>query len=250
MIYPSELERIIFEIAPFEMAEEWDNVGLLIDCGNSTDKVLFSLDASLEAISEAEELGCKIIVSHHPVIFHPLKRIISGSAVETAIRKGISVISAHTNFDSAEGGINDVLSKLLGLEEVVIVEHMPRVGYIPNGPVPLEEFAGYVKEKLSIPSVSIADAGLPVKKVMILGGAGGSYFRIAKSHGCDTLLTGEASHDEGVDAKALGVNIVVAGHYGTENPGMPAFCDLVRKKIGNKAECILSRRNCDPYYSK
>ena len=75
---------------------------------------------------------------------------------------------------------------------------------------------------------------------MILGGAGGSYFRIAKSHGCDTLLTGEASHDEGVDAKALGVNIVVAGHYGTENPGMPALCDLVRKNILFKVRFCIS----------
>jgi putative NIF3 family GTP cyclohydrolase 1 type 2 len=150
MISPSELERIIFEIAPQDLAEEWDNVGLLIDCGNKTDRILFSLDASVDAIEEAEELGCNIIVTHHPVIFHPLKRIVYGSAVETAIRKGISIISAHTNFDSAENGMNDILCGLLGLEDIIKSGHMFRIGIVPGSPVPLSAFSSFVKEKLTL----------------------------------------------------------------------------------------------------
>ncbi len=250
MISPSELEKIIFEIAPPELAEEWDNVGLLIDCGHTTDRILFSLDASVEAIEEAEELGCNIIVTHHPVIFHPLKRIVFGSAVETAVRKGISVISAHTNFDSADNGINDVLCGLLGLKDVRKSSRMFRVGTVPGSPVSLDVFSSFVKEKLALSSVSVADAGKPVKNVMVLGGAGGSYFAEAKSLGCDTLLTGEASHDEGIDSVIAGINIVAAGHFGSENPGMSVFCELVQKRLGDRADCILSIRNRDPFSIK
>lgn len=247
MITPKELEKIVETVAPPELAEEWDNVGLLVDAGVPADRILFSLDATAEAIEEAEETGCHIIVTHHPLIFHPLKRVSDGSAVAMAMRKGISVISAHTNYDTADGGINDVLAGWLGLKEVAPVAAMGRCGVLPDGPMTMKQFAAFVKERLGVDGLRVADCGRLVNRVMVLGGSGGDFVAAALEAGCDTLLTGEAAHHEGIEAKALGVNLVVAGHFGTENPGMPAFCAAVQKLIGDRAECRMSVRNRDPF---
>ena len=247
MITPKELEKIVETVAPADLAEEWDNVGLLIDAGIPADRILFALDATTDTIEEAKESGCGIIVTHHPLIFHPLKRVADGSAVSMAIRKGISVISAHTNYDSADGGINDVLAKWLGLEEIAPVATMGRYGIRPDGPMTMLQFAAFVKERLGVEGLRVADAGKPVRRVMVLGGSGGDFAAAAKEAGCDTLLTGEAAHHEGIEARALGVNLVVAGHFGTENPGMPAFCAAVQKLVGDRAECRMSVRNRDPF---
>ena len=247
MITPTEMEKIVNSVAPAELAEEWDNVGLLVDAGLPTDRILFALDATADAIEEAGETGCGIIVTHHPLIFHPLKRVSDGSAVALALRKGISVISAHTNYDSADGGINDVLARWLDLEKITPVETMGRAGVLPDGPIALKQFASFVKERLGVEGLRVADAGIPVHRVMVLGGSGGDWVAAAKEAGCDTLLTGEAAHHEGIEAKAIGVNLVVAGHFGTENPGMPAFCAAVQKLVGDRAECRVSVRNRDPF---
>ena len=236
MITPKELEKIVETVAPHELAEEWDNVGLLVDAGNPAERILFALDATAEAIGEAEETGCGIIVTHHPLIFHPLKRVSDGSAVAMAMRKGISVLSAHTNFDSADGGINDVLADRLSLQEIVPVSTMGRSGNLADGPMMLKEFAAFVKERLGVDGLLVADAGRPVHRVMVLGGSGGDFAAAALEAGCDTLLTGEAAHHEGIEARMLGVNLVVAGHFGTENPGMPAFCAAVQKIVGDREE--------------
>ncbi|MBR5502556.1 MAG: Nif3-like dinuclear metal center hexameric protein, partial [Oscillospiraceae bacterium] len=118
MITPRELEQLVAQIAPPEAAEEWDNVGLLLDSGAPTDRILFALDATVQAVEEAKKLGCGVIVTHHPLIFHPLRRIEAGSPVQLAAKAGISVISAHTNFDTAAGGVNDLLAEMFGLLDV------------------------------------------------------------------------------------------------------------------------------------
>ncbi|MBR3000888.1 MAG: Nif3-like dinuclear metal center hexameric protein [Oscillospiraceae bacterium] len=246
MITASELEKVLFEIAPPELAEEWDNVGIMVDSCKASDKILFALDCTEEVIGEAKDRGCGIVVTHHPFIFHPLKRIDGRMAVYSAIRSDVSVLSVHTNYDAANNGVNDVLSSAIRLTDVETAG-MGRTGYLDGGPVSLKSFCHMLKEELNAGTLEAADAGIPVHKVMVVGGSGGDFLSLAKENGCDTLLTGEAAHHEGIEAHVLGVNLVVAGHFRTENPSIPNLCRLVQEKIGNKAECFVSVRNTDPF---
>ena len=114
-----DVYKAINEIAPFSLAEDWDNVGLLIGSKDQqAARVLTALDATDAVIDEAAQWGAQLIVTHHPVIFSPLKAIPADSTVYRLIRQGIGVISAHTNLDIADGGVNDQLARLLGLTDL------------------------------------------------------------------------------------------------------------------------------------
>ena len=248
MITPRELEQLVAQIAPPEAAEEWDNVGLLLDSGAPTDRILFALDATVQVVEEAKNLGCGVIVTHHPLIFHPLRRIEAGSPVQLAAKAGISVISAHTNFDTAAGGVNDLLAEMFGLLDVCSAADIGRAGTLPQGSMSAAEFAAHVKQTLGLDAVSAVDGGVPVHRVLVIGGGGGSYIGRVKEAGCDTLLTGEAAHHELLQAKQEGINMVVAGHFATEDPTMQGLCAAVQRLVGERAVCILSKENRDPAF--
>ena len=100
--------------APLELAESWDNPGLLVDCGHEVSRVLVTLDITPEVVEEAVAGGCELIVSHHPVIFSPLKKLTPRGVSFQLVQKGISAICMHTNLDAAEGGVNEVLAGIFG----------------------------------------------------------------------------------------------------------------------------------------
>ena len=103
-------------MAPLELAESWDNPGLLVDCGGEVSRVLVALDVTAETLAEAEQNGCQLIVTHHPVIFHPLKKLSPADLPFQLVQKGISAICMHTNLDAAEGGVNEVLAGIFGMK--------------------------------------------------------------------------------------------------------------------------------------
>ena len=107
-----EMQRM----APLELAESWDNPGLLVDCGGEVSRVLVALDVTAETLAEAEQNGCQLIVTHHPVIFHPLKKLSPADLPFQLVQKGISAICMHTNLDAAEGGVNEVLAGIFGMK--------------------------------------------------------------------------------------------------------------------------------------
>ena len=113
-----EIRAFLEELAPSALAEEWDNVGTLVDCGGNVTSVMTALDITGETLAEAELSGCQLIVSHHPVIFRPLRRVDRTEVVYRMIKKSISGICMHTNLDTAAGGVNDQLAALFGLGEV------------------------------------------------------------------------------------------------------------------------------------
>ena len=242
-----ELKDILFEIAPADLAEEWDNVGIMVDSGKETDSILFALDCTDAVLDEAKQKGCGIVVTHHPFIFHGVKTISAGTALYSAVHEDISVLSIHTNYDAAVNGVNDVLSERLELDDVTDAGPMGRKGYVKDGPVDLCSFCAFVKERLNILYVDVADAGQKVHKVMVLGGSGGDFLTIAKEQGCDTLVTGEASHHDAIDARAMGINLIAAGHYATENPSIPNLCRMVQERLGERADCYVSLSNSDPF---
>ncbi|MEG2234441.1 MAG: Nif3-like dinuclear metal center hexameric protein [Oscillospiraceae bacterium] len=243
MINAIKVNEAVNEIAPYELTEQWDNCGLLVDCAEETDKILFALDVTNEVVAEAKELCCGIIVSHHPAIFQGKKALADGDPVLTAAKEHISLIAAHTCFDMAQGGVNDVLCKILGVENASLFE-CGRGGILKKDSA--KSLAEFVKEKLGCACVKYIDAGCKIEKVAIIGGSAGEFIGQAKWMGYDAFITGEIKHHEALFAKQIGLTVISAGHFETENPAMEAMLELVSEKIGNKDECLLSKKNTNP----
>ena len=111
--------------APLELAESWDNPGLLVDCGREVSRVLVTLDITPEVVEEAAAGGCELIVSHHPVIFSPLKKLTPRDVSFQLVQKSISAICMHTNLDAAEGGVNEVLAGIFGMRDWEVCRSWP-----------------------------------------------------------------------------------------------------------------------------
>ena len=243
-------------IAPLDLAESWDNVGLLVDCGGEIRRVLVTLDITPEVVDEAAAKGCALIVSHHPVIFSPLKKLSAADVPFQLVQKGISAICMHTNLDAAEGGVNEVLAGIFGMREwSVFAEGCGRVGSID--PISVPELAKKAQAELakrcnrpvdgSTPvQVKFADTGKTVRRLAVISGAGGSLFEDALAQEADCLLTGEANHHHACDAKRLGLSLIAAGHYATEFPVTAAVAERLRAAFP-ELEVLVSCENRDPY---
>ena len=246
-----EMQRM----APLELAESWDNPGLLVDCGREVSRVLVALDVTAETLAEAEQNGCQLIVTHHPVIFHPLKKLSPEDLPFQLVQKGISAICMHTNLDAAEGGVNDVLADLFSIRQrTAFADGCGRVGDID--PITVPELAALAQCKLAAlcnapdtgaaVQVKFADTGKPVRRLAVISGAGGSLFAEAIAEGADCLLTGEANHHHALDAKRLGLSLIAAGHYATEFPVTAAVAAALRAALP-EVEVLVSAENRDPY---
>ena len=201
--------------APLALKESWDNDGILVDAGRPVTRVLTALDITVPVIEEARRKDCQLIVSHHPVIFRPVKAMSSGSAVFLLAQYGISAICMHTNLDSAPGGTGELLFRLLGIEVTDSFSGVGRVGQLE--PTSVEALAQRCAEVLDTP-VKWVDREQPVCRPAVVTGSGGDLLQEAIAAGADCLITGEASHHDAVDAAQAGVGLIAAGHYGTERP--------------------------------
>ena len=184
-----EMQRI----APLALAESWDNPGLLVDCGGEVSRVLVTLDITPEVVEEAARKGCGLIVSHHPVIFSPLKKLSGQDVAFQLVKSGISAICMHTNLDAAEGGVNEVLAGIFGMREMeAFAEGCGRVGSIEPVTVPelakkaQKELASRCNQPFNGPAVQVkfADTGKTVRRLAVISGAGGSLFEDAIAQGC------------------------------------------------------------------
>lgn len=209
--------------APYETAEEYDNVGLLV--GNMEDEVegvLLALDITPEVILEAKEKGANLIISHHPIIFGGINDVTFGSASSMICymlaQNSMSAICAHTNLDAAEGGVNDCLAEAIGMINVKGVDSntMMRVGDMPQ-PIDMKEFALHVKQSIDAGRIRVAGkVSDKVSKVAVLGGGAGQYHMEAQKTGADVYLTGESKHHEGLAVATMNFCMMDAGHYETE----------------------------------
>lgn len=237
--------QILKELAPPELACSWDNVGLLVDTGRPVGAVAVALDITADVVQEAAESGCDLIVSHHPVIFNPLKHLGPKDVPALLVKNGISAICMHTNLDAAEGGVNDVLARLFEAEdpEPFGEEGIGRVGSVE--PTDAKALAALCQSRLNA-HVKLVDAGKPIRRLAMIGGSGGSMLADAAAAGADALLTGEASHHDAIDARAMGLSLIVAGHYSTEFPIVPVLADHLSRRFSG-LRVICSRRNKDPF---
>ena len=250
-----QVYEVMQRLAPPELAEHWDNPGLLVDCGGEVRRVLVTLDITPEVVAEAAAKQCTVIVAHHPVIFDPLKRLCPADVPYQLVQAGISAICMHTNLDAAEGGVNEVLAGIFGMRDwEVFADGCGRVGEVE--PITVPELArkaqavlgGRCNRPRSGPAVQVkfADSGRTVKRLAVISGAGGSMFEDALAVGADCLLTGEANHHAAIDAVRLGLSLVAAGHYATEFPVCAAIADRLRTAFP-ELEVRVSGENRDPF---
>lgn len=201
-----------------------DNAGLLIgDPQETISGVTVCLDITAEVVRQAVQNDCNLIVSHHPVIFSPMKTLPAGSVPYLLAQNGISAICAHTNLDAAAGGVNDTLAGALGLNEVVpLAEYadeqppMARVGHLKNE-YSAAELAAFVKDTLGCGMVRYTPAAGGIRRLALCGGSGADYLIAAKHAGAQALLTGEAKHHELLLARELDICLMDAGHFCTEH---------------------------------
>lgn len=227
-----EILEFYDSIAPFYMKFDFDNIGHLVGFRDAeVDKVLVALDITDAVIDEAVAMGAQLIVSHHPLIWEPLKRVvdddIKGRKIIRMIQSGISAICLHTNMDSAEGGVNDALMEAMGVRVTGLLEPhgthpdgspygVARRGELPR-PVELDVFLAGIKNSLNANGLRYIDGGKRVHKVACCGGAGAGDMINAIEAGCDTYVTADLKYDHFLTAKELGLNLIDADHYCTEN---------------------------------
>ncbi|MBQ8210294.1 MAG: Nif3-like dinuclear metal center hexameric protein [Clostridia bacterium] len=235
-----EVYDFLNSLAPYDTQCEWDNSGLMAgSLETETDAVMLCLDCTNDVIEQAVANGCKLIISHHPLIFKPLKCVEADTPVYNAIKNDITVLSCHTNLDMAKDGVNDMLCRTLGIGNVQLLfaEGAPIMRMGERAEMSAKDFAAFVSGNLNN-SVKLTDSGKTVKKVAVCGGAGGEYIREAVNAGCDTFVTGEAKHHEYLDAERLGINLLVAGHFSTEKTVLDALCDKLLKAFPKHKVCI------------
>ena len=239
-----DVYRYLDSKAPFYSQLGFDNAGFLVGRSDKpVRRILVALDITEEVAKEAALIHADLVVSHHPVIWDGAKSVtdesILGRKLLALISNDIAAICAHTNLDAAYGGVNDSLVSALGLLDTRLLKTygtyvdgtpfgIEQIGVLSGEPVSLVEFAAFVKEKLGANGVRFVDAGRPVYKVAVGGGSCSSSIKDAFDAGCDTFITADIKYDSFLDAKALGLNLIDAGHYPTENIVCPVLVSWLK----------------------
>lgn len=255
------------EIAPLRLAEDWDNVGLLLAPTEPRPifRVLLTIDLTADVVEEAIEHRCEAIVAYHPVIFSGLKRIVpedrTGGILLRLLSKGISVYSPHTALDATEGGVNDWLAQAFGDSQAFAIHpkgdriNQPEALGIGQGrvltltrPAKLSVLLGQVKQHLKLDWLRVATAdkhasGTPIHTVSLCPGAGGS---ILKDQHTDLLLTGEMRHHDVLAARERGTSVVLTEHSNSERGYLPQLKFLLENYTKEVLEVFVSRRDSDP----
>jgi dinuclear metal center YbgI/SA1388 family protein len=255
------IAQFIEAFAPTHLAEAWDNVGLLVGDPNArVARLMTCLTITAASLDEAIARKAELIVTHHPFPFHAVKRITTetsdGRLLLKLTRAGISVLSPHTAFDSAARGINWQLAEGLGLEDIrplVVSADIEggdalgsgRFGRLPQ-PEPLKQFAERVKRFLSLESLQlVGSADRSVSQVAIACGSGGEFLSAARAAGCDCLVLGETRFHTCLEAEAIDVALVLAGHYATERFAVETLAMLLAEQFP-KLEIWASQTERDP----
>lgn len=256
-----ELIALLEEEAPSKDALDWDNVGLLVgDAEWDVKSVYIALDATEEVINHAIDKGVNMIITHHPLVFSNLNRVVAndyvGKRVMKLIEHHIACYAMHTNFDIHRMGI--LAEKKLGLEHTIALDPVVldgkedvnvgigRIGSLLNDPVTLGVYAAKVRESFELPYVRVyGDESQMVGTIAISPGSGKSEISTALRAGADVLITGDIDHHSGIDAMAQGLYIIDAGHYGVEH----IFIEYISMQLkGKTALDVYTEEKKMPYW--
>lgn len=232
-----EIEEILDRLFPKQNASSWDHDGLLVcaDRERETDTVLTALDVTFGAIEEASRIGAGLIVSHHPMIFHPLNAVsedtLEGQKALALLQNGISLISCHTRFDATPGGLNDTFARALGVSldrSVMLLPDDPLIGGVGELPYRLEprDFARKVAAALDT-DVRLYSADLAVKKIGLSCGSAKDLVAPSLACGADAFVGGDIPYHTALDAVERGMTVIDCGHFGSEK----AASGLLRRMI-------------------
>lgn len=245
-------------IAPVSLKEDFDNVGLMVgDREKDVKKVLFALDCTLKVVEEAKENNVDLIITHHPLIFRKPSNIttdsLQGKKIMELIKHDISLYSSHTNLDSVSGGINERIGQLLGFDNSTILDVNSRdenagIGRLISLDAPLSvmELIERVKSVLKLNHLRVVKASDTIHKIAIINGSGQDYIGKAVAKGADCVITGDTTYHFASDYKEMGITILDAGHFATEQI---VFFDVM-KKIAEQfedVEFLFSNVEEDPY---
>lgn len=246
MATAKEIEARLYDWAPRETAESWDNVGLLVGSGErEVRKILVALDITESVAQEAVDVGADLIVAHHPVMnctWHKVQNVlddnVQGRILTKLIKNDVAAICMHTNLDAAQGGVNDQLAAKLGVLDTIPLneEKIGRVGTL-SCEKGLEEFLAFVVKSLGCRGLRYRDGGKSVHRVAVGGGACGEFIPQAIALGCDTFVTSDLSYHDFLDTQ--GLNLIDAGHFSTEN----VICSAIKDYLSNafpKVEIVIS----------
>lgn len=239
MLTVQQVYDFINERAPFSTQLEFDNSGLLIgDPSRTVTGVHFALDVTPAVIDEAVAHGANLIVTHHPMMFSPIKRLVEtdyeAGLICRLIRADISLIAAHTNLDQAPGGVNDALAEAIGLVDVT-GEGFLRVGVLPE-PITADTLAADISHRLGDVVRVMGDPNRVITRVGLCSGSGSDEWPAAAAMGAEAFLTGEAKHHHALAAAAAGIVLLEAGHHATEEPGIFILSNALQSWL-DSVEC-------------
>lgn len=224
-----DIIQVLDRLAPPALACSWDNPGLQIGKRDrAVTGVYVTLDADPAAVSDAEKLGCSMIVTHHPLIFRAIKKInadtCAGEKLLRLLESRTAVYSMHTNYDACRGGMADICCARLGLQKTGVLEMtgedaMTGIGFTAElqDAVSAERLAERVREAFSLPFVQCYDAGRPIKRIACCPGSGRGELNEVMTLGADAFITGDMGHHEGLDLTEAGISLIDAGHFGLEH---------------------------------
>ena len=252
-----DIIKVIEDFAPLSIQESWDNSGLCI--GSPEDEVssiLIGLDCTEALVDEAVSCGADMIITHHPLIFSGLKKISpddqTGAAVIKAVRAGICIYAAHTSADKVIAGVSGVMAAKLGLTNVEILEEDGEgtgLGVVGNLPAPIsaEEAIRLVKDRFSLNMMrSSAPVSIPVARIAMCGGSGGSLIKAARKSGAQLYISGDISYHNFFTPE--GFMIMDIGHYESEIEIVDILFSLIKKKFPTFAVRITQNVNSNPIY--
>lgn len=234
-----------------ELSCDWDNDGdmCIPSPEREADTVLIALDPSKKAIDEAVKIGASLIITHHPLIFKPIKKISAGEAISdkiiTLIKHDVALFSFHTRLDALEGGVNDTLCELIGLENTEKFgpdgEKIGRIGNL-SAPISAEELAVNLRDRLGAASVELCSYEKEVSRIAVVGGDGGDFLNSAVSAGADLYITGSMGYNKQNEAAERKIGVITAGHFFTEAPVCNKIADMLHR-ISPKIKTIIFSSN-------
>ncbi len=232
------------DYCPFELAMEWDNAGLNVGRRETeVSRILLALDVTEEVINVGASAGCELILTHHPLLFDPLRQVTADTAEGRRIlslsEKRIAHIACHTNLDAAEGGVNTLLAAACGMKDSVLFGELGRIG---KSQTTLTELVAQLKAALpACTCIGVRDHE-EVRRIAVVGGSGGSLLEEAIAEGCDTFVTGEAKHSHALLAEEQHVNLLLLGHYETEYLALAPLANALRKAFPDLTVELMPQR--------
>lgn len=226
-------------IAPFNTAMSWDNCGLLVESTKEDiEKITVCLDITPDIVRKATQDGTDLIISHHPVIFAPIKKITNDSAVSCLVRSNIAAICAHTNLDISSQGVNTALANALNVRNITPFEGEEAIGVYGDLEKPMDRdtLCRYIKEKLNAEYVMLTEAqnrgnDKKISRIAMCSGSGAEFISCAEQCGADAFLTGEVKHHELLEARQGNIDLIAAGHFATEKVVVKPLADMLKKQF-------------------